>query len=310
MSFYVFILSIEWSFFMRAVGVDLGGHKVVAGLVGNGSIEAKLEEKTDPTREPGPVIAQIARMAAALGGGAELPVGICVPGSIDAKRECAMMISNFVGWNGLPIRRMFEEAIKGYVAIENDANAYALGEGFAGAAKGVSDYVVLTLGTGIGGGIVSGGRLLTGAHGMAGELGHIVLGRDETCGPGCRGLGHFEALCGADALERRASLMGLGPDPVLKELWARKDDPVVAPLWDFALDHIARGIASLAHVFDPELVIIGGGLRKGEGFIELLKARVPRYLGEPFKQTLKICSSELDTDAPVFGAAASALSRV
>jgi len=294
---------------MKAVGVDLGGHKVVAGLVYNGAITVRTEEPTDRTREPGPVIAQVARMAASLGAGAEVPVGICVPGSLDAERERVMMMPNFAGWNGLSVRRMFEEAIGGRAAIENDANAYALGEGFAGAARGVSDYVVLTLGTGIGGGIVSGGRLLTGAHGMAGELGHIVLGRDEPCGPGCRGVGHFEAVCGADALERMAKNMGLSSEPVLKELWLRKDDPAVAPLWDYALDVMARGIASLVHIFDPELVIIGGGLRKGEGFIELLEAQIPRYLGEPFKQTLKICSSELDTDAPIFGAAASVLSK-
>ena len=286
----------------------MGGHKVVAGLVRNGAIEARVEEETDRTREPGPVITQIARMATALGAGAEISVGVCVPGSIDAERERVMMMPNFVGWNGLPIRRMFEEAIGGRVAIENDANGYALGEGLAGAARGADDYVVLTLGTGIGGGIVSGGRLLTGAHGMAGELGHIVLGRDEPGGPGCRGLGHFEALCGADALERRATAMGLGSTPVLKELWQRKDEPAVAPLWDSALDDLARGIASLVHIFDPEFVIIGGGLRKGEGFMELLEARIPRYLGEPFRQTLKIRPSELDTDAPIFGAAASVLS--
>ena len=295
---------------MKAVGVDLGGHNVVAGLVENGAITARTEEKTDPTREPGPVIAQIARMAASLGGGSRVPVGVCIPGCIDAARECAMMISNFVGWNGLPVRRMLEEAIGGRTALENDANAYALGEGFAGAARGVSDYVVLTLGTGIGGGVVSGGRLLTGAHGMAGELGHIVLGRDEPCGPGCRGVGHFEAICGADALERKAKEMGLGTAPVLKELWRRKDEPAVAQLWDLALDKIAQGIASLVHLFDPELVIIGGGLRKGEGFIKLLEARIPRYLGEAFRLTLKIRSSELDTDAPIFGAAASVLSRL
>jgi len=295
---------------MKAIGVDLGGHKVVAGLVRNGVIETKIEEQTDQTREPGPVIAQVARMTAALGAGAEVPVGVCVPGSIDAERERVMMMPNFVGWNGLPIRRMFEEAIGGCVAIENDANGYALGEGLAGAARGMSDYVVLTLGTGVGGGVVSGGRLLTGAHGMAGELGHMVLGRDEPCGPGCGGLGHLEALCGADALGRKAKEMGLSSAPVLKELWQRKGEPAVAPLWDSALDNLARGIASLVHIFDPELVIIGGGLRKGEGFMKLLEAKIPRYLGEPFRQTLKVCSSELDTDAPVFGAAVSVIKKL
>jgi glucokinase len=296
---------------VKSIGVDLGGHKVVAGLVAGGVIESKLEERTEPARKPGPVIAQVARMARALGGGEEIPVGVCIPGALDAARENAVMIANFAGWNGLPLRRMLEDAIGGRVAIENDANAYALGEGFAeaGAARGVNDYIMVTLGTGIGGGIVAGGRLLTGAHGMAGELGHMVLGRDEPCGPGCRGLGHFEALCGADALERKASEMGLWPEPEknsLKDLWLRRKEPEVAVFWDAVLENLARGIASLVHIFDPELVVVGGGLRKGENFMELLEERVPKYLGEPFRPALKIRPSLLDTDAPIFGGAACA----
>jgi glucokinase len=295
---------------MKAIGVDLGGHKVVAGAVVNGVIEAKLEERTEPGRTPGPVIAQIARMARALGGGAA-PVGVCVPGGLDAARENAVMITNFTGWNGLPIRRMLEDAVGGCVAIENDANAYALGEGFAGAgaARGVDDYVTVTLGTGIGGGVVAGGRLLTGAHGMAGELGHIVLGRDEPCGPGCRGLGHFEALCGADALERKALEMGLGAGS-LKDLWPRRKEPAAAAFWEAVLENLARGLASLVHIFDPELIVVGGGLCKGEDFMELLGERVPKYLGEPFRPTLKLRRSLLDTDAPVFGGAACAVNRL
>jgi glucokinase len=303
---------------MKAIGVDLGGHKVVAGLVSDGAIEAKLEERTEPSRKPGPVIAQIARMVRALGERLgeekEIPVGVCIPGGLDAARENAVMITNFADWNGLPLRRMLEDAIGGCVAIENDANAYALGEGFAetGAAKGVNDYVMVTLGTGIGGGVVAGGRLLKGAHGMAGELGHMVLGHDESCGPGCGGLGHFEALCGADALERKAAEMGLAEAEKisLKDLWLRRNDPLAAVFWGAALEDLARGIASLVHVFDPELVVVGGGLSKGENFMELLGERVLKYLGEPFRPTLKIRPSLLDTDAPVFGGAFRALSRL
>jgi glucokinase len=120
---------------VKAIGVDLGGHKIVAGLVAGGIIEAKLEERTEHSREPGPVIAQIARMTRALRGEEkekeqkEIPVGVCIPGGLDAAREKAVMITNFAGWNGLPIRRMLEDAIGARVAIENDANAYALGEG-------------------------------------------------------------------------------------------------------------------------------------------------------------------------------------
>ncbi|MDR2179100.1 MAG: ROK family protein [Synergistaceae bacterium] len=306
---------------VRAIGVDLGGHKVVAGRVEGNVIRERFEEPTDPSRQLTPVIAQVARMARELGADKDTPVGICIPGGIDAARERSLMVANFEGWNGLPLRRMFEDELGQCVAIENDANAYALGEGFAGAAKGMTDYVVLTLGTGIGGGIVVGGRLLTGAHGIAGELGHMVLGHDEPCGPGCRGFGHLEAMCGADALERKAREMGL--PPVLKDLWLMRDprvtdprvtdpkvtDPRVVSLWDLALNDIARGIATLVHILDPQAVIVGGGLRKGAGFMELLEGRIYRYLGEPFKQTMNLCSSALDTDAPIFGAAASALAR-
>jgi glucokinase len=301
---------------LKAIGVDLGGHHIAAGRVEKGRIAARAGERTEPSREPALVVSQVARMARDLGAGEGVPVGVCVPGALDAPRERAMMVANFAGWNGLPLRRMLEEAIGAPAAIENDANAYALGEGFAdaGAAKGVSDYVMVTLGTGIGGGAVVGGRLLTGAHGMAAEFGHLVLGSDELCGPGCGGRGHFEALCGADALERKAAAMGLGNFLPLENLWARREDPAAVSLgaqalWDFALEVFAKGIASLVHAFDPERVIVGGGLRKGEGFMELLLPRIPKYLAEPFRPTLRVCSSALDTDAPVFGGAAAALGR-
>jgi glucokinase len=134
----------------------------------------------------------------------------------------------------------------------------------------------------------------------------MVLGRDEPCGPGCRGLGHFEALCGADALERKALEMGLG-NGSLKDLWLRRKEPGAAAFWDSALENLARGVASLVHIFDPELIVVGGGLRKGENFMELLSGRVPKYLGEPFRPALNIRPSLLDTDAPIFGGASCAL---
>ncbi|MDR1731949.1 MAG: ROK family protein [Synergistaceae bacterium] len=294
---------------MRATGVDLGGHKVMVGLLEGNVIRNRIEEKTESSRTPESVLAQVADMVRRVGGGGDVPTGVCIPGSLDASRERVLMMPNFAGWNGLPIRRMLEERTGGFVAVENDANAFAIGEGFAGLARGMEDFIVLTLGTGIGGGIVSGGRLLTGAHGMAGEPGHIVLGQDELCGPGCGGLGHFEALCGADALERKALEAGLGSPPDLRALWLRRTEPSVAPLWDFALSTVARGVASLIHIFDPELFIVAGGLSRGEGFIDLLKARLSRYLGEAFRRVAVVRLSLLGTDAPVLGAAKVALER-
>jgi glucokinase len=184
--------------------------------------------------------------------------------------------------------------------MENDANCHALGEGWGGAAVGMDDFLLLALGTGIGGAIVTGGRILKGFHGMAGEPGHLVVGSGEPCG--CGSHGHLEGISGADALERQARAMGLQPD--LKYLWTRRTDPAVAPLWDRGLDHLAKGIASAVHLLDPQAVILGGGLSRGENFLAVLRPRVLDYLAAPFRKTLDLRLSLLGNDAATIGAAA------
>ena len=284
---------------MRAIGIDLGGHKTAAALVENGRVVQRLTEPT-PGREPDDVTSQVAKMARILGAGPECPVGVGIPGMLDTLRETALLLPNFSGWNNLPVRKILSAKIGLPVEIENDANCYALGEGWGGAAAGLTDYVLFTLGTGIGGGIVINGRILRGFHGMAGEPGHLVVGAGEPCG--CGSHGHLEGISGADALERNAEGMGLQPD--LKYLWTRRSDPSVAPLWDRALDHLAKGIASAVHLLDPQAVILGGGLVKGEGFLDVLRPRVIDYLASPFKKTLDLRLSLLGNDAALIGAAA------
>ena len=284
---------------MKAIGVDLGGHKIMAALVEDGRIVERLSEPTTG-REPSVVLGQIATMVALLGASQDCPVGVGIPGVLDVTREVALLLPNFTGWNGLPIRKMLSSKIGRPVEIENDANCYALGEGWGGAAIGMTDYILLTLGTGIGGGIVVGGRLLKGFHGMAGEPGHLVVGSGEPCG--CSSHGHLEGISGADALERTARSMGLQPD--MKYLWTRRTDPSVAPLWDRGLDHLAKGIASAIHLFDPQAVILGGGLSRGEGFIDVMKPRVLDYLAPPYRKTLDLRLNKLGNDAPAIGAAA------
>ena len=203
---------------LRAIGIDLGGHNTKAALVIDGTIQERLEEATAPGRRQEEVCAQVARLAEALSPAGEVvPVGLGVPGMLDSFREHIKKMPNFPNWEGVPLKTFLEERLSRPVAIENDANCYALGEGWAGAAKGLSSYVVITLGTGVGGGIVLDGKLLKGAHGMAGELGHIAIGKDEYCG--CGGRGHLEAISGADALERLARSWGIPDDP---RLWRER----------------------------------------------------------------------------------------
>lgn len=291
-----------------AVGIDLGGHNVKGGLVKNGKVIRKIEEKT-VSRLHKPVIEQIARMGAELGAGGSVPLGVGIPGSLDTQRERAVMLSNFEGWNGLPVRKMIEDAAGACAAIENDANVYALGEGWSGAAKGLENFITLTLGTGIGGGIVVNGSLLLGAHGIAGEPGHIAISDgDAPCGPGCGGKGHLEAYCAADALERRARAMGLG-EAALKELWQRRGERRADEFWNSMLNDLGRGVATLVYLFDPEAIILGGGLSRGTGFIDELKTATAPYLGTQYRRFLDLRLSELGDSAPIVGAAACAVKR-
>ncbi len=284
---------------MKSLGVDLGGHTIVAALVEDGVIVGRSGEAT-AGRDPGLVIPQIAAMVERLGADSTLPVGIGIPGMLDRDRERAILMPNFAGWNGIPLRTLLATAVRRPVFLENDANCYAIGEGGrGGAAEGIEDYILLTLGTGIGGGIISGGRIFRGFHGMAGEAGHMAVGGTELCG--CSSRGHAEAIAGADAVERKARSMGLPAD--LKSLWKLRKDPGAAPLWEDVLDTIARTVASAVHLLDPQAVILGGGVARGEGLLQALAPRVSDYLAPPFRERLDLRLGTLGSDGAVLGAA-------
>jgi glucokinase len=292
-----------------SVGIDLGGHNIKAGLVEDGLILRRIEEVT-VSRYHEPVILQIGRIAKELGANNSVPVGVGIPGGLDVARENALMITNFINWNGLPLRSMIEKASEAPTKIENDANVYALGEGCKGAAEGLSDYVVLTLGTGIGGGIIVGGRILSGSHGLAGELGHMVIGNDEKCGSGCGGKGHIETFCAADALERafvERKLCADGKTPDLKKLWEKRNQKDIAEFWDLVLNYLAKGVATIMHVIDPQAIIFGGGLSQGEGFLDSLRPKIVPFLGIPYRELIDLRLSVHGNDAAIIGAALCAL---
>ena len=292
------------------VGADLGGHTLAFGTVRfrPGEIPelvCRCERPTPSGRDPESVLAALAEGVREVSRG--LPVvgaGLVVPGMVDRERRLFLKGPNFPGWDGLPLARNLEALLRDAglpvpVALENDANAYALGEGLAGAARGCSDYVVLTLGTGVGGGVVVGGRLVTGSHGMAGELGHLVTGGDLPCG--CGGRGHLETLAGADGIEARARALGLPED--VRTLWGRREERAVAACLEPFLDALARGVASLVHLLAPEVVVLGGGIARGEGLVSLLRERTLPYLAEPYRAVLDLRVSLLGADAPLLGAA-------
>ena len=282
------------------LGVDLGGHSFALGFVRDGSVLSLREFETPRSRTPEAVSAALKERIDEMGSGIKVHgIGIGVPGMLDFDREKVLRSPNFAGWEGLQLRSLLEKSLGIPVRMENDANCTALGEGAMGAAKGLENFIVLTLGTGVGGGVVIGGKLLRGGHGMAGELGHIVIGGNRICG--CKGSGHLETVAGADGIEARALELGLDPD--LKQLWIRRDDYRIHSLWDEVLEALGSAVASQVHILDPEAVILGGGLGPAEGFVESLEPVVKRFLGEPYRTFLELRTARLGKAAAVIGAA-------
>jgi glucokinase len=282
------------------IGIDLGGHTVRAALVEEGRILKSVLASTPASRFPEDVLERICGMVMQLSAKKQPEeIGIGLPGMLDAGRTRVLRMPNFPRWKDFDLKAEAERLLGAPVVIENDANCYALGEGMSGAAQGLEDYVVITVGTGIGGGVVLGGSLLKGSHGMAGELGHAAVGGKVPCG--CGGVGHSESVAGADGIEKSFAALGISGD--LSALWRKRDYPPYRAVWDGALDALARTVATAVHFFDPQCVVIGGGLSRGEGFIDELRHAVMAYLADPFRTILDLRPSLLGNDAAVIGAA-------
>jgi len=257
-------------------------------------------------RHKSDVIDILAETITALAGRHQIDsVGIGMPGFLDKKRETVVRLTNFSAFDDVRLPDILKEiiALNGIhvnVSMENDANCAALGEGIAGAARGCPDYIVITLGTGIGAGIVANGALVAGGHGIAGEAGHLSIMED---GVACRcgGISHLESAASADAIEKAALKCGIPAD--FKYIWEHRDEKEAETIVERALDSLARGIASLVATTDPERVILSGGMSKARGLAGELAIRVSPYLPAPFRPYLNIVTSALGGDAAIIGAA-------
>ncbi|MDR3254340.1 MAG: ROK family protein [Synergistaceae bacterium] len=292
-------------------GIDFGGHTLTAASVLTGAGELPVvcrlvERRTPDGRRVADVITTMADMTLELASDCHIDgVGVAVPGMLDSNRRYSPRMANFPEeWDNLDIpgalcRELASRRLDIPVKIENDANCYALGEGAAGEAVGLEDYVVFTMGTGIGCGIITGGRLLTGAHGMAAEGGHIVVDGGAPCG--CGGIGHAETLAATDGTVKRARAEGLSGE--FREIWAMRGDPAADRVLEATIDGMARTVATICHLFDPEAIIIGGGMSRAEGIREAIMEASKPYLARPYRSVLDIRVSKLGSDAALYGAA-------
>jgi glucokinase len=293
----------------------------------SGQVLAERREPSEAREGPDAMIGRAVRMAreAVDEAGMQLDevivVGIGCGGPLDPWRGIVHNALNNPGWIDVPIVARIEAELGRPAFLDNDANAAALGEHRFGAGRGVADLVYLTISTGVGGGLVLGGRLYHGENGNAGELGHISVqvqgGRPCHCGS----IGCLEAYCsGTNIAVRLLEAVAAGGESVLSgraEVTARDvadaaraGDPLARRVWDETMTLLGGGIVSIVHAFNPRLVILGGGVT-GAG--DLLFDPVGRIVGERampwLAQPLRIVPAELGDRTGVLGAVAVALER-
>ena len=271
---------------VNAIGIDIGGTKVLGGVV-TGTGEILATARRDTPREGGRALTEaIANVANELA--QQYPVdsiGVSAAGFISSDRQTMLATPNISNWNGVNLVAELTEILHKKIVLENDANAAAWGEFKFGAGRGRNDLMMLTLGTGVGGGLILGGSVFRGAFGIGAELGHIRLVPDgQLCGCGIRGcleqyasglalLRHArEAIDASPLLARNLLDRGDGTIEGLKGNHiteaAREGDPVAIAAFNTMATYLGAGIASLCAVIDPSCVVLGGGvIDAGELFL-------------------------------------------
>lgn len=284
---------------MSVIAVDLGGTKVAAASVSaRGALTHRIEEPVD-TSSAGATVAQIARIASEIGGDA---VGVAVPGLVRA--DGTVWAPNLRGWDRVPLARELNRSLNMPAFVESDRNAVVLGESWQGAARDKLDVIVLIVGTGIGAGILSGGDLVRGAHGLSGCAGWMVVDDEENEMTGRSGA--LEAVAAGPAIAR-----SLGAASALEAAQrARAGDRLAKDVFARAARHLGRAIANLVSLFDPEIVVLTGGIANAADLLlDDVKLTARRYAQPLSFPEVEIAVSKLGTEANLFGAARLALTR-
>ena len=293
-----------------SIGVDLGGTNLRAAAIGrDGKMLNKVAVSTAVGSGRNAVISDIVRAVETLEAGLASEtlagVGIGLPGYILMEKGIVVGAPNLPEFENYPVRDDIEKRLGAKVILENDANAAILGEQWMGAGKGVDDVVMLTLGTGIGGGIISGGRVMRGYLGMAGEIGHTTISPNGyPCG--CGNTGCFEKYASATAVTAMARLLNLGHDLSSLEVYnlAKGGNERARSIFDSVGNSLGLGLANLINIFNFPLYLLGGGLTAAWDLFEApmfaeIRRRSLTYRTNP----PRIECATLGPDAGLYGAA-------
>ncbi|MBQ2699581.1 MAG: ROK family protein [Clostridia bacterium] len=308
---------------MYSIGIDLGGTNIAVGVVNEkGSIVGKASTPTLAGRPFSELIADMADCAKQAVAKAKLTledidrIGIGIPGV--AKDGVVIFCTN-LGWHNEPLSAELQKHINKPVYIDNDATVAGLAESVAGISKDTHSSVFITLGTGVGGGIVIDGKPWSGFHGVGSEIGHMILvagGEQCTCGnKGC-----LERYCSATALIRMGKeALKKYPNSLINTLCggdeskinakcvidaAREKDPAGCEAFESYTDYLAQAIATVVNFLDPEVIVLGGGVSKaGDFLLESVQAKVPNYLIFKTLPYSRIELARLGNEAGIIGAA-------
>jgi glucokinase len=289
----------------HVIGVDLGGTKILAGLVGpEGDLERHYEIET-PLESTEALFGGLDAAVEALMDEHVGAVGFGIPSTIDKKLGQVISSVN-IPLVGVDFRDRMADRWGMPCGLDNDANAATIAEWKIGAGKGTSDMVMLTLGTGVGGGLILGGRPYNGGTGAAAEVGHMVVEYDgPPCQGSCQGRGHLEALCSGHAATLLAQeAFGPAADAHRLVRLAREGDETALEILRGIGCQLGAGIGTLANLFNVERVVIGGGFGAAawEFLIEPAREVALREALEPGRSMLEVVPAVLGTNAGLIGA--------
>lgn len=315
------------------ISIDLGGTKISTALVdGDGKIIAQDYRETLAAEGPDTVIERMLDAArdiiadTGMSPSQVAAVGIGAPGPLDIDAGVVISPPNLPGWDRIPLKQIIEDGLGITAFLENDANAAALGEHRFGAGQGADHMIYVTVSTGIGGGLILDGKLYHGANGMAGEIGHMTLIPD---GPRCNcgNYGCVESLASGTAIARQArkrviygvptliaDLAQGDPDLITAKMVteaAAQGDAEAQEIIAEAMEHLGIAMASLVNAFNPQLIVIGGGLTNiGEQLFEPVRHVIAQRAFSAAAEVVRVVPAELGDDVGVLGAAAVALYKI
>jgi predicted NBD/HSP70 family sugar kinase len=279
---------------MKTAVLDIGGTAIKSGLLENGQLSGKKETPAN-AHLGGPSLIKLAKKIIGSYSGFGC-IGISTAGQVDSKNGIIRYANqNIPDYTGMNVREIFSGAFKVPVAVENDVNSAALGEAVFGIGKTAKDknFLCLTYGTGIGGAIVIGGKLYKGANSSAGEFGHIIT---HANGAG----GFYENYASTTALVNsvKAEFPDLNNG---RKIFINLDNPSVKIIVNKWIKEIAFGLAGLIHIFNPSLVILGGGIMNETYILKSLQEIIGNYIMPSFSDVV-LARASLGSDASLFGA--------